>query len=169
MILRHKPEAINLALDSNGWASVRELLDNIQDTAYKLTFEQLKDIVDTDEKRRYSFNEDSTKIRASQGHSIGIDLNLLPQRPPDTLYHGTADRYIDAIKKQGLKKMSRQYVHLSKDEETAGTVGSRHGNPFVLIINTKAMFEDGFTFYISDNEIWLTENVPPKYICFPAF
>jgi putative RNA 2'-phosphotransferase len=163
-ILRHHPEAINLTLDNGGWASVQHLLDNIQRTKHKLTFEQLKNIVDTDEKRRYLFNEDYTKIRASQGHSIKVDLNLAQSQPPDILYHGTATQYIEIIKKQGLKKMSRQYVYLSKDEKTATEVGARRRYPVVVIINAKNMFNDGYAFYLSHNEIWLTESVPAEYI-----
>jgi len=163
-ILRHKPDAINIVLDNNGWASVQELLANMQNTKYKITFGQLKDIVDTDDKKRYSFNDDFTKIRASQGHSVEIDLNLAPVIPPDVLYHGTAVNNVDVIKKQGLQKMSRQYVHLSKDEETAKTVGARHGYPIILIINAKDMYDDGYSFYLSDNGVWLTDNIPAKYI-----
>ena len=164
MILRHHPERLNIRLDKNGWASVEELLQNMQSTNYKLTFENLKEIVDTNDKKRYVFNEDFTKIRAAQGHSVKIDLELKAVAPPDILYHGTASKNIENISRQGLKKMRRQYVHLSKDTETAAKVGARHGKPVILEIDTKAMTADGCKFYLSDNEVWLTDDIPAEYI-----
>lgn len=164
MVLRHHPERINIKLDNNGWASVNELLLNMQNTKYKLSFEELKDIVDTNDKKRYIFNEDFTKIRASQGHSIKIDLGLESIEPPDVLYHGTSTRFIDGIMNEGLKKMNRQHVHLSKDIETATKVGSRHGKPAILEIAARAMAADGYVFYLSDNGVWLTDDIPVEYI-----
>lgn len=167
LILRHKPGEINIRLDGGGWASVDELLKNMQCTRYKLTFEQLKYIVDTDDKRRYTFSEDFSKIRASQGHSINIDLGLVAVKPPDILYHGTSVKAVDSIIKYGLNKMSRQYVHLSKDKETAWRVGLRHsGTPAVLAVYANKMANDGYVFYLSDNGVWLTDSVPVKYIQF---
>ena len=164
LILRHHPERINIKLDNNGWASVEELLQNMQSSRYKITFEELKDVVDTNDKKRFIFNEDFSKIRASQGHSIKIDLQLKALDLPDTLYHGTATKFLDGIFKQGLKKMNRQHVHLSKDIETATKVGSRHGKPVILEINAKGMTADGYTFYLSDNGVWLTDDIPAEYI-----
>ena len=126
--------------------------------------EMLEEIVRTDDKQRYSFNEDKTMIRANQGHSIPVDVELESVEPPEFLYHGTSQKYIDSIEKQGLISKSRLYVHLSKDEETAINVGKRHGNPVVLIINSRQMFEDGFSFYKSVNGVWLTKEVPIKYL-----
>lgn len=159
LILRHKPEAGNLELDKHGWASVDKLLD-----ATKISMEQLEDIVYTDEKNRYSFNADKTLIRANQGHSIDVDVELLEMAPPDILYHGTATRFLDGIFAEGLKKQSRKYVHLSKDFDTAVKVGKRHGNPIVLKIDALRMWCDGYKFYIANNGVWLTDNIPVDYI-----
>lgn len=137
LILRHKPETIGLSLDENGWANTNELLNKMNAHGHSLTFEQLKVIVDKNDKKRFAFSEDYTSIRASQGHSIEIDLNLQEQMPPDTLYHGTAERNIESIKQQGLLKGSRHHVHLSADTETAKKVGMRYGKPMVLTIDAK--------------------------------
>lgn len=166
LILRHKPEEIDICLDENGWADVSELINGINNTGRKINFELLKEIVKTDNKGRYSFNEDMTKIRANQGHSINVDVNLKEIIPPDVLYHGTAERFILNIldKKQGLKSMSRLYVHMSKDYDTAVKVGVRHGNPIVLKIDAKQMKKDGYVFYLSENGVFLTKTVPYKYL-----
>ncbi len=138
----------------------------MQKTKYQLTFAQLKEIVETDEKGRYVFNDGFTKIKAAQGHSININLNLKSIEPPFVLFHGTSNVSIQNIKKQGIKKMNRQYVHLSKDEKTAMTVGMRHGFPVILKIKANAMYNDGLKFYLSENGVWLTEHIPVKYIIF---
>lgn len=166
LILRHKPEEIGISLDENGWADVLELLSGINNTGRKINIDLLEEIVKTDNKGRYSFNEDKTKIRANQGHSIKVDVELKEIIPPDILYHGTAERFITNIldKKQGLKPMSRLYVHLSKDYNTAIKVGIRHGNPVVLKINAKQMKEDGYLFYLSENGVYMTKSVPYKYL-----
>lgn len=166
LILRHKPEEIGISLDENGWADVLELLSGINNTGRKINIDLLEEIVKTDNKGRYSFNEDKTKIRANQGHSIKVDVELKEIIPPDILYHGTAERFITNIldKKQGLKPMSRLYVHLSKDYDTAIKVGIRHGNPVVLKINAKQMKEDGYLFYLSENGVYMTKSVPYKYL-----
>lgn len=166
LILRHKPEEIGISLDENGWADVLELLSGINNTGRKINIDLLEEIVKTDNKGRYSFNEDKTKIRANQGHSIKVDVELKEIIPPDILYHGTAERFITNIldKKKGLKSMSRLYVHLSKDYDTAIKVGIRHGNPVVLKINAKQMKEDGYTFYLSENGVYMTKSVPYKYL-----
>ena len=130
----------------------------------KFSFEDLEEIVRTDNKQRYAFNEDKTKIRANQGHSVNVDVELKPIVPNDVLYHGTATRFVDQIRMQGLKPMSRLYVHLSKDYKTAFTVGKRHGSPFVFEVDAKQMVEDGFKFYESENGVILTEVVPAKYL-----
>lgn len=159
LVLRHKPETIGITLDSHGWAKVDELCKGVD-----IDFETLKTIVDTDEKHRYSFNEDMTLIRANQGHSIPVDVELKKVTPPDILYHGTATKYLDSILKEGLISKSRLYVHLSKDVETATKVGSRHGESVILVIDTKLMVKDGFDFYLSENGVWLTKQVPKEYI-----
>lgn len=164
LVLRHSPEVIGLELDENGWASVDELIAKSKKKRYNYTFDDLVEIVETNDKKRYSFNEKRTKIRANQGHSIDIDLNLTPVEPPQYLYHGTATRFVGFIREEGIVKGSRQHVHLSKDKDTAVKVGTRHGKPEVLTIRTGKMFEDGILFYLSDNGVWLTEYVDPKYI-----
>ena len=165
LILRHKPEIINLKLDSKGYVYTDLLINNINENSdYEIDFEILKQIVDTDDKQRYSFNEDYTKIRANQGHSINVDVGLEVKQPPDILYHGTSSNYIYSIIKNGINSKSRMYVHLSKDIKTAISVGKRHGKPVVLEINAKRMYKDGIKFYLSKNNVWLTKYVPSKYI-----
>lgn len=159
LILRHKPEVANITLDKHGWADVKELL-----IATKLTQDELDEIVSTDNKQRYSYNLGKTKIRANQGHSIDVDLEFKEAMPPCKLYHGTVYKNIESIFNTGLNKQSRQYVHLSSNIETAISVGKRRGNPVVLEINTEDMIKDGYKFYISENKVWLTDNVPAKYI-----
>lgn len=164
LVLRHKPDAAGISLDEHGWANVNELLDGINDTGRKIDMDILEEIVRTDSKQRYSFNEDKTLIRANQGHSIPVDVELDEQKPPQILYHGTAERFLDAIMAEGLKPMSRLYVHLSKEKETAIKVGKRHGKPVVLRINSEEMYRDGIRFYLSQNGVWLTKYVDKKYI-----
>lgn len=167
-VLRHSPETINLKLDENGWAIVDELIEkankNRNEFHKELDFEIISQIVETNDKKRFTFNEDLTKIRANQGHSISVDLELQPQIPPDELYHGTVAKFMDVILKDGLQKMSRQHVHLSKDKETAIKVGNRRGAAIILKINTSQMVKDGYLFYCSENGVWLTDEVPSKYI-----
>ena len=162
LILRHKPEAAGITLDEYGWADVRALLRGIADR-YPITMEQLEEIVRTDSKSRYSFNEDKTKIRANQGHSIPVDVGLPELAPPEILYHGTGERFLESILAQGLLPMSRLYVHLTDRYDTARTVGARHGTPVVLTILSGQMHRDGYRFYRAVNGVWLTERVPPEY------
>lgn len=164
LILRHKPEEIGITLDEHGWAKVEELINGINNSGRKINMKALEEIVRIDEKGRYSFNADKTKIRANQGHSVKVDIEFKELEPPDILYHGTATKYLDNIKQQGIKSMSRLYVHLSKDIKTATNVGSRHGECAVLVINAKRMYEDGIKFYLSENGVWLTGDINPKYI-----
>lgn len=163
MILRHRPEVIGITLDEHGWANTEELIKGIAKTR-DFTLEDLERIVANDEKQRYSFNQDKTKIRANQGHSIDVDVELKEAVPPEILYHGTGEKYVNAIDSQGLKAKNRLYVHLSKDIETAKKVGSRHGRPVVYQIDCKAMSDQGYQFYLSANDIWLTKNVPASYL-----
>ena len=164
LILRHKPEEIGISLDDFGWAKVEDLINGINKSGRRIDIEILEEIVRTDNKQRYSFNEDKTKIRANQGHSIPVKVDLMELKPPATLYHGTATKSLEGIQKQGIKSMSRLYVHLSKDFETAKQVGTRHGECVILVINAKRMYEDGIKFYLSENGVWLTEYIDPKYI-----
>ncbi len=165
LILRHKPEAAGIQLDEHGWASVEALIQGINGTGRSLDNALLEEIVRTDEKGRYSFNEDRTKIRANQGHSLPVDVELREAEAPAVLYHGTATRFLDCILREGLKPMGRLYVHLSKDYDTAVKVGSRHGKPVVLRVDAARMQEDGCRFYLSRNDVWLTEQVPFRYLC----
>lgn len=126
--------------------------------------DMLEEIVRTDNKQRYSFNEDKTLIRANQGHSIPVDVELTKAVPPDILYHGTGEKYVSSIDKEGLLPKSRLYVHLSKDEDTAVNVGKRHGKPVVYKVDARKMQEDGFEFFLSVNGVWLTKKVTVKYI-----
>jgi putative RNA 2'-phosphotransferase len=164
LILRHKPSVIGLTLDDHGWANVDDLIKGIRSSGKNISFDVLKEIVANDNKQRYSFNEDCTKIRANQGHSINVDVELHEAIPPDVLYHGTSERSLSSIRSEGIKSMNRLYVHLSSDEETAVKVGKRHGKPFVLLIDTKKMKEDNIVFYKSENNVWLTKYIDPKYI-----
>ena len=163
LILRHKPETIGIALDEHGWANVEELIEGVSKT-HKLDMETLERIVAEDEKQRYSFNEDKTLIRANQGHSIPVDVELEEVVPPVTLYHGTGEKYVASIDAQGLIPKSRLYVHLSGDKETATKVGTRHGKPVIYIVHSGDMHRDGFKFYRSVNGVWLTKEVPVKYL-----
>ncbi|MCJ7933948.1 MAG: RNA 2'-phosphotransferase [Chryseobacterium sp.] len=164
LILRHQPESIGLKLDENGWAEVEELRAKSAKKRIYFSPGELDEVVETNNKKRFAFNEDKTMIRASQGHSIDIDLALEAQRPPDFLYHGTAETNISSILEKGIEKRSRQHVHLSADKETAAKVGMRHGKPVILTIRTGKMYEDGLFFYLSANGVWLTDFVEAKYI-----
>ncbi|MFT4072729.1 MAG: RNA 2'-phosphotransferase [Dysgonamonadaceae bacterium] len=164
LILRHEPDKIGLNLDVNGWANVKELIEKSKKHRYHFSMEELTEVIETNDKQRFSLNEKRTKIRANQGHSININLALSPSEPPEYLYHGTATRFLSSIMEEGITKGSRQHVHLSKDKETATKVGSRHGKVIVLTIMTSQMYKDGILFYQSDNGVWLTDYVDVKYI-----
>lgn len=164
LILRHQPENIDLKLDENGWANVEELRGKSAKKNMCFTLDELDEVVETNNKKRFAFNEDKTMIRASQGHSIDIDLALEAQQPPDFLYHGTAETNIPSILNNGIEKKTRQHVHLSADKETATRVGMRHGKPVILTIRSGKMYEDGLSFYLSANGVWLTDFVDAKYI-----
>ena len=159
LILRHKPETIGIKLDEHGWADVEDLLKGVA-----IDFSTLEQIVKEDEKGRYSFSDDKTKIRANQGHSINVDVELEEKIPPNILYHGTAEKYLDNINLEGLKPMSRLYVHLTEDLEIAKKTGLRHGKLVTFEIDAKRMIDDGIKFYLSVNNVWLVRTVPPKYL-----
>ncbi len=163
-LLRHDPAAAGIALDEHGWAKVDDLIAGVCAKGRELNFETLVKIVERDTKRRYSFNEDRTMIRANQGHSVAVDLEMKQLPPPDILYHGTAEKYLPSIREKGILKRSRNYVHLSTDAETARKVGARHGVPVVLVIDAAQMARDGFTFFLSENGVWQTEEVPFRYV-----
>ena len=163
LILRHKPQRVGLELDEHGWADVDELIRRVS-RKRPLDRATLEQIVATDEKQRYSFSTDGKLIRANQGHSIPVDVELAELQPPEILYHGTAQKFGASIITQGLLKMSRLYVHLSGDIETAVKVGRRHGKPIVFRVASGRMFADGYKFYRSVNGVWLTEHVPAIYL-----
>lgn len=162
-ILRHHPEAAGIELDKNGWADTQELICAVRKKYQGFDMAQLEYIVENNDKKRYSFNEDKSKIRARQGHSVDVDVELKKVKPPEFLYHGTARRFLFSIMKNGIVPGSRLYVHLSPDEETAGKVGSRHGEPAILKINAGEMEAAGYSFYLSENGVWLTKLVPTEY------
>jgi len=166
LILRHKPEVIGLELDENGWVAVETLLSkmNAGNRYFEITFEILSEVVTTNNKKRFAFNEDKSMIRASQGHSLEINLGYEAQKPPKILFHGTAKRFVDEILKTGLEKRNRQHVHLSSDIITATAVGQRHGKPVIFEVSAAAMYQDEFEFFLSENGVWLTESVPAKYL-----
>jgi len=164
LILRHEPQKIGLQLDSAGWASVNQLLVGLKSKNFEISLAQLQELVASNDKQRYSFNDDQTQIRANQGHSLKLDLQLEAREPPAVLYHGTATRFLDAIREQGLLKGNRHHVHLSTNEDTARQVGSRHGQPIILKIASKDMHESGHLFYCSENMVWLTDHVPVAFI-----
>lgn len=163
LILRHNPEIIGIQLDEHGWADVKELISGVAKT-HQLDMAMLEEIVRTDAKQRYSFNKDKTKIRANQGHSINVDVELKKAEPPQYLYHGTGSKYVASIDKEGLISKNRLYVHLSRDYDTAVKVGSRHGLPVVYKVAAHEMQKDGFEFFLSVNGVWLTKKVPRKYL-----
>lgn len=168
LVLRHQPEAIGLALNEQGWADVDELIRLANNQRQPLTRELLERVVAENDKQRFALSDDGRQIRASQGHSIEVDLHLPPLEPPEILYHGTASRFLDSIRATGLNSASRQHVHLSLDAVTATKVGQRHGPSVILKVRAKEMFSAGHQFFLSANGVWLTEVVPVQYLEFPA-
>ena len=164
LVLRHKPEVIGLKLDEHGWVSVEELIDKMNRDGKKIDRTALNFIVQNNSKKRFAFNDTFDKIRASQGHSININLGYIAQNPPEMLYHGTATRFLDSIMQTGLEKRNRHHVHLTADKTTATQVGQRHGKVIILEVLAQQMFKDGYQFFVSENGVWLTENVPVNYI-----
>lgn len=164
LVLRHAPEKIGLQLDEAGWAKVDDLLRKMSKRHGEISFEMLQEVVAQNNKKRFAFNEDQSKIRASQGHSIQIDHGYKPISPPNVLYHGTASKNEESILKSGLSKRQRHHVHLSENLDTAISVGKRHGKPIVFEVDCKEMNAKGFVFYKSENDVWLTENVPSVFL-----
>lgn len=166
LVLRHQPEYLNLSLDEDGYCAVDALIKGINTQKLYVDLAIIKTVVEENDKKRFSFNSDFTKIRANQGHSVDVDLHLAPKEPPAVLYHGTVAMFINAIKVEGLKKGSRQHVHLSAEMETARIVATRRGIPIILRIRALEMHRAGHSFYMSDNGVWLVELVPMEYIEF---
>jgi putative RNA 2'-phosphotransferase len=168
LVLRHKPETIGLHLDAEGWADVDAMIVKARTANVELNADIIREIVRTSDKQRFKLSDDGRRIRANQGHSINVDLSLSPATPPEQLYHGTAAKTVAAILDQGLKKMSRQHVHLSLDADTARKVGRRHGKAVVLTVAAVRMVDDGHVFFRSENGVWLTDHVPARFIEFPT-
>ncbi len=162
-VLRHRPEAIGLALDANGWATVAELIEKAG-TENPLSRDLILQVVETSEKKRFALSEDGAKIRANQGHSVTVDLELERKEPPPVLFHGTATRFLASILKEGLEPRQRHHVHLSSDRETAIAVGQRHGEVAVLCVAAAEMAAAGHMFFRSENGVWLTDSVPPAFL-----
>ena len=167
LVLRHQPETAYVTLDSAGWVAVDELLAGCAKARMVLTREELDHMVATNPKRRFEYNEDRTRIRASQGHSVEVDLQYAPAVPPELLYHGTATRFLDLIKAGGLQKMQRHHVHLADETKTTMQVGARHGKPVLLTIQAAEMHRAGHVFYHATNGVWLVDHVPAEFIQFP--
>lgn len=164
LVLRHKPEEIGLTLEENGWVKIADLQKACADYGKPFTLAELREVVETNDKKRFAFDETNTKIRANQGHSVALEIEFEKRTPPEVLYHGTAERNVGAIFKAGLKKMQRHYVHLSADIETARKVGMRYGKPVILAIKTPAMLAEGYEFFVSNNDVWLIEEVPANFL-----
>lgn len=164
LILRHKPETIGISLDKNGWAKVSQVIKGMREKGYTINLEILDLIVTTDDKQRYSFDTHKTRIRANQGHSIDVDVQLKECQPPEFLYHGTGEKYQNSIEENGLVPKSRLYVHLSADKETALNVGKRHGKPIIYKVAAQRMYEQGIKFYLSENNVWLTKKVDKEFL-----
>jgi putative RNA 2'-phosphotransferase len=166
LVLRHKPEEAGLTLGEDGFCRISDLIKGCCASGHHIDRETLDLIVENNDKKRFQYSEDGQSIRAVQGHSIEVDLGYEPSLPPAILYHGTATRFLDPIRQQGLVKGSRQHVHLSATLNTARTVGARHGNPVVIPIDAETMHRDGNPFFLTPNGVWLVEAVPPKYLQF---
>ena len=164
MVLRHRPESAGLTLDTQGWADVNTLLKGVKAAGYVLDRQGLQELVAEDRKGRYAFDENGEKIRANHGHSVVVDLGLRVRKPPDILYHGTAEKYVADIRKKGLLPQTRQYVHLSPDKETAAAVGRRHGKLVLYEVRSGDMDRAGFEFRCSESAIWLVKAVPSKFL-----
>ena len=162
-VLRHKPDAIGLTLDAQGWASIDELIERSNAAGTQFDQGELRQVVETSDKKRFSISADGQRVRAAQGHSVAVELGLSPQEPPSVLYHGTATRFVDVILSEGLKPQARQQVHLSVDEATAYRVGQRHGKPAILKVEALRMHAQGFKFFLADNGVWLIDQVPPEF------
>lgn len=163
-VLRHRPDSIGLELDDAGWVEVEALLRQSQASGTAITRAELEEVVATSPKRRFALSEDGLRIRASQGHSVEVELGYEPATPPEQLFHGTVAGALESIRAQGLLRMERHHVHLSPDRATASNVGQRRGAPIILTVRAGQMHRAGFVFYVSDNGVWLTEHVPPEFV-----
>ena len=164
LVLRHEPERIGIVLDEAGWTDVDTLLAACAAHGTPLTRDELADVVAFSDKQRFALSPDGTRIRANQGHSVEVNLQLAPAAPPQRLYHGTVAEFLASIRAQGLVKGERHHVHLAADEATATRVGGRRGTPIVLVVRAAEMAAAGHVFYRSQNGVWLVESVPPEFL-----
>ena len=164
LVLRHEPQRAGITLDEAGWVAVDELLEGCRRAGTPVTHEELREIVRASDKQRFALSDDGTRIRANQGHSVQVELGLEPVEPPEVLYHGTADRFLESIRREGLQKQGRHHVHLSQTIDGASAVGRRHGRLVVLEGRAGAMHREGMPFFRSANGVWLTDHVPPRFL-----
>ncbi|PHR91897.1 MAG: RNA 2'-phosphotransferase [Blastopirellula sp.] len=164
-VLRHRPDSVNLDLEEGGWVFVDQLIDALNQSGQSITLSKLELVVAENDKQRFEFSDDHSKIRARQGHSTDVDLGYQPAAPPEVLFHGTATRFLESILQQGLIKGNRHHVHMSMNKQTMLDVGQRHGKAILLSIDAKQMLTDGHEFYVTGNQVWLTDHVPPDYLC----
>jgi putative RNA 2'-phosphotransferase len=162
--LRHAPQELGLILEPGGWVSIDALLTAMAQDRHPTTRAELAAIVVSSDKQRFAIDPTGQKVRANQGHSTAVDLQLTPLNPPATLYHGTPATALSTILAQGLQKMARHHVHLTADRQMASKVGARSGKPVILQVDAAAMAAAGLVFYCSDNGVWLTDAVPPQYL-----
>ena len=168
LVLRHEPGRVGIRLDEAGWVAVDELLEGCRRAGNRMSLDELKEIVRTNNKQRFAFSDDGTRIRANQGHSVDVELGYEPASPPEVLYHGTAEKHLPGIRREGLLKGERHHVHLSERVETAAAVGQRHGRLVLLEVRAGAMYRDRLLFFKTPNGVWLTDGVPPQYLVFPG-
>ncbi|MBB5351520.1 putative RNA 2'-phosphotransferase [Haloferula luteola] len=164
LVLRHRPETLDLQLDESGWISCDALLKALAKRGNVVNFEQLRQLVENSDKQRFALSADGKRIRANQGHSVSVELELPQESPPDRLYHGTVERFLESIHKRGLIRGRRHHVHLSQDRSTARQVAMRRGSPVILVVLAKEMAAEGYAFYRSPNGVWLVDEVPPKFL-----
>ena len=167
LILRHEPQKIGIKLDSAGWVDVDQFLSAMKRHGKKIDRDVLNYVVESNDKQRFSFSEDGTRIRATQGHSVKVDLGYQPAEPPEILFHGTPTKFVETIRGTGLKKVGRHHVHLHHDQKLATQVGGRRGKPVLLKVWAKKMFDANFEFFVTENQVWLTDHVPAEFIEFP--
>ena len=167
LVLRHQPQTIGITLDDNGWVEIDELLKGMASAKRHVTRDQLKNVVSSNDKQRFTLSDDGRRIRAKQGHSIDVDLGYQPATPPEHLCHGTPERFVPLIRDSGLKKIKRHHVHMHADQNLATEVGGRRGKPILLIVRSLEMHRAGHEFFVTENDVWLTDHVPAEFIDFP--
>lgn len=168
LVLRHEPQRVGIRLDAAGWVDVDELLEALARHGKPLSFDELREVVDTSDKQRFAISDDEMRIRANQGHSVAVELDHPAAEPPEFLYHGTSAPSVESIRREGLDKMNRHHVHLSADAEATLRVGARRGRPVLLTIRAGDMHRAGHRFFVTPNRVWLTDRVPPQFIGFPG-